>query len=87
MGVCLSNQGHLRNFKNFVESLDLALPKKLEISTHGGWITLHPANLVLAAALARQFGKESAEINDVREIISIVYRYMQENLDSNGRDK
>ena len=62
MKVFLSNQGNLRNFKGFVESLDLLDPGKLEISTHDKWVTVHPANLVIAAALAIQVGKENAEI-------------------------
>jgi len=62
MKLYLSNQGNLRNFKNFVESLDLSFPEKLEISTHNKWITVHPANLVLAASLAMKAGKENTEI-------------------------
>lgn len=62
MKIFLSNQGNLRNFKSFVESLDLSHPGKLEISTHDKWVTVHPANLVIAAALAIQTGKENSEI-------------------------
>jgi anti-sigma regulatory factor (Ser/Thr protein kinase) len=62
MRVHFSNQGNLRNFKSFVESLDLTHPEKLEISTHERWVTVHPANLVIAAALVIQVGKENAEI-------------------------
>ncbi len=62
MKVFLSNQGNLRNFKGFVESLDLSEPGKLEISTHDKWVTVHPANLVIAAALAIKVGKEATEI-------------------------
>ena len=62
MKVHFSNQGNLRNFKSFVESLDLSQPEKLEISTHDKWVTVHPANLVVAAALAIQAGKENTEI-------------------------
>ena len=58
----LSNQGNLRNFKSFAESLDLSHPDKLEITTHSKWVTVHPANLVLTAALAIQVGKENAKI-------------------------
>ncbi len=62
MKVFLSNQGNLRNFRSFVNSLDLSDPSKLEISTHDKWVTVHPANLVIAAALAIQVGKENATI-------------------------
>jgi len=62
MKVFLSNQGNLRNFKSFAESLDLSHPDKLEITTHSKWVTVHPANLVLTAALAIQVGKENAKI-------------------------
>lgn len=62
MRIFLSNQGNLRNFRQFVESLDLSNPNKLEITTHDKWITVHPANLVLSAALAIKVGKENTEI-------------------------
>jgi anti-sigma regulatory factor (Ser/Thr protein kinase) len=68
MRVHFSNQGHLRNFKSFVESLDLSYPEKLDITTHNKWVTVHPANLVVAAALAIQAGRENTEITgDVPE--------------------
>ena len=63
MHIHFSNQGNLRNFKSFAESLDLSIPEKLEISTHDKWVTVHPANLVIAAALAIKVGKENAEIS------------------------
>jgi len=62
MKIFLSNQGNLRNFRSFVESLDLSNSNELEISTHDKWVTVHPANLVLAAALAIQTGKKNTEI-------------------------
>ena len=62
MKVFLSNQGNLRNFKSFVKSLDFSNPDKLEISTHDKWVTVHPANLVVAAALAIQVGSKNSEI-------------------------
>lgn len=62
MKIYLSNQGNLRNFRSFVGSLDLSNPDYLQISTHDKWVTVHPANLVLAAALAMQIGKENVEI-------------------------
>lgn len=62
MKLHFSNHGNLRNFRSFVESLDFSHPEKLEITTHDKWVTVHPANLVLAAALAIRVGKENAEI-------------------------
>jgi len=62
MKVHLSNQGNLRNFQSFIEKLDFSVPEKLEISTHNKWVTVHPANLVMVAALVLQVGKENAEI-------------------------
>lgn len=62
MRIHLSNQGNLRNFKSFVKSLDKSHPEKLEISTHDKWVTVHPANLVVAAALAIQAGKKNTKI-------------------------
>lgn len=68
MKIFLSNRGNLRNFKGFAESLDLSNPGKLEIATHDKWVTVHPANLVISAALAIQVGKSNAEIiGDVPE--------------------
>ena len=62
MKIFLSNHGNLRNFKSFTNSLDLSEPNKLEISTHSKWVTVHPANLVLAAALAIKIGKKNTRI-------------------------
>jgi len=62
MKIHFSNQGNLRNFHSFVNSLVLSDKHKLEISTHNQWVTVHPANLVMAAALALQVGKDNAEI-------------------------
>ncbi len=62
MRIFLSNQGNLRNFRQFVESLDLSNPRKLEITTHNKWITVHPANLVLVVALAIKVGMKNTEI-------------------------
>ncbi len=62
MRIHFSNQGNLRNFRSFTRSLDLTNPEELEISTHDKWVTVHPANLVLAASLAIQAGRENTEI-------------------------
>jgi anti-sigma regulatory factor (Ser/Thr protein kinase) len=64
MKVYFSNQGNLRNFRSFVESLDFAKPDKLTVSTHAKWVTVHPVNLVLAAALAIKVGKENAKVSE-----------------------
>ncbi|MDR3298297.1 MAG: hypothetical protein LBT19_02955 [Candidatus Nomurabacteria bacterium] len=62
MNIYFSNQGNLRNFQSFVEKLDLTNPSRLEITTHDRWVTVHPAHLVLAAALAIEVGRENTEI-------------------------
>lgn len=62
MKVHLSNQGNLRNFHSFIRSLDLFDQNKLEISTHAKWVTVHPANLVLTAALAIKVGRDNTTI-------------------------
>ncbi len=62
MKIHFSNQGNLRNFRRFITALDFRSPEKLEIFTHSKWITVHPANLVLTAALALQAGKDNSEI-------------------------
>jgi len=62
MKIYLSNQGNLRNFRSFVQITDLTHPSTLEISTHDKWLTVHPANLVLTAALALKVGKKNTQI-------------------------
>lgn len=62
MKIFLSNQGNLRNIQTFLKSIDWSNSKKLEITTHDKWITVHPANLVLTAALAMRAGKDNTEI-------------------------
>lgn len=62
MKIHFDNHGNLRNLRSWVESLDLSDPTHLEISTHSKWITVHPANLVLAAALAIKVGKDNVTI-------------------------
>lgn len=62
MKVYLSNQGNLRNFQAFVRSLDFSQPDRLEITTHPRWVTVHPVNVALAAALALKVGRENAQI-------------------------
>ena len=62
MKIYFSNQGHLRNLQSFIKDLEFHNPKTLEIATHDKWITVHPANLVLTAALALQVGVENATL-------------------------
>lgn len=62
MKIHFSNQGNLRNFSSFIQSLDLSQPGKLKITTHVKWVTVHPANLVLTAALAIKTGKSNTTI-------------------------
>lgn len=62
MKIHFSNQGNLRNFSSFVQSLDLDNPNQLEMTTHNKWVTVHPANLVLAAALAIKIGKDKTNM-------------------------
>lgn len=62
MRIHFNNQGNLRNLRSFVESLDYSDPENLDITTHQTWITVHPANLVLAAALAIEVGKQHSQI-------------------------
>jgi anti-sigma regulatory factor (Ser/Thr protein kinase) len=62
MKVHFTNQGNLRNFQRFVESLDFSEPETLDISTHQKWVTVHPINLALAGALAIEVGKERTRI-------------------------
>ena len=62
MKIYLSNQCNLRNFQSFVKKLDFSEPNRLQITTHAKWITAHPANLVLTAALAIKVGRNNAEI-------------------------
>lgn len=42
--------------------MDFSDPSKLQITTHSKWITVHPANLALTAALAIKAGKQNTEI-------------------------
>lgn len=64
MKIHFSNQGNLRYFANFVERLNFDNPKTLKITTDQRWVNVHPAYLVLAAALAKKVGKKNAKITD-----------------------
>lgn len=62
MKIYLSNQGNLRNFQSFISGVDFSNKSYLQITTHDKWITVHPVNLALTAALALEVGRENAEI-------------------------
>lgn len=62
MRIYFSNQGNLRYFGHFVRTLDFNDAAKLEIATDERWVNVHPAHLVLAAALAKKVGRENSEI-------------------------
>lgn len=62
MKIYFSNQGNLRYFASFARRLNFDKPGTLEISMDERWVNVHPAHLVLAAALAKKVGKENAKI-------------------------
>ena len=62
MRIYFSNQGNLRYFGHFVRKLDFSNTEHLEIITDERWVNVHPAYLVLAAALAKRVGKTNAKI-------------------------
>ena len=64
MKIHFSNQDMLRNFGNFLKSADLSDDSRLQITTNPKWITVHPASLVFAAALALSVDKDNATITD-----------------------
>ena len=62
MKIYFSNQDHLRNFKLFLNTLDLSSPDNLTITTDPERIIVHPAHLALAASLAIKAGKNHSVI-------------------------
>ena len=64
MKIKFTNQGTLRTFKNFAQSLDLSDQKILNVQLDEKWVVVHPAHLVIAAALAQKVGKENAFISE-----------------------
>ena len=62
MRIEYSNQGNLRYFGHFVRKIKLDNTNELEILTDERWVNVHPAYLVLAAALAKKVGKENSRI-------------------------
>ena len=64
MKVYFSNQGNLRNFRTFLGAVDFSDPEHLEIETHPTKITVHPAHLTFAAALALKVEKQNAVISN-----------------------
>lgn len=65
MKLHFTNQGMLRNFGAFLDSVDLTNPHNLSITTNPKWTSVHPAVLTLTAALALRCGKENATIGEV----------------------
>ena len=51
------------NFNHFLAQINFDDDKKLEIETTNNWLSVHPAALVLAAALAKKVGKSNTVIN------------------------
>lgn len=64
MKIYFSNNDMLMNFNHFLNQLDFDDDKKLEIETTNNWLSVHPAALVLAAALAKKVGKNNTTINN-----------------------
>lgn len=62
MKIHFTNQGTLRNFRNFAETLNFSEPEKLEITMDEKWVNTNPAQLALAAALALKVGKNNTII-------------------------
>jgi len=57
MKLYFSNSDFLRNFDRFLDRVDLSDPDVLTIEAHPKWISVHPAVLTFAAALALRAGK------------------------------
>ena len=62
MKLHFSGQDNLRNFKQFLSTLDTSNPDFLFISTDEKRIAVHPAYLALSAALAIKIGKNNSVI-------------------------
>ncbi|MBQ3280450.1 sensor histidine kinase [Candidatus Saccharibacteria bacterium] len=64
MKIYFSNNDMLMNFNHFLSQVDFKDNKELEIITANNWISVHPAALVLAAALAKKVGKNHTIIDN-----------------------
>lgn len=64
MKIKFSGNDMLISFNHFLSQMDLSEPKKLEIETVGKWLNVHPAALVLVAALANKVGAENTVIKN-----------------------
>lgn len=62
MKIHFTNQGTLKNFRNFAETLDFGKLGELSISMDERWVNANPAQLALTAALALEVGKEHTKI-------------------------
>jgi hypothetical protein len=65
MKVYLSNSVYLGNFDAFLRKFDPSEPDKLEIATHDRWINVHPAVLVMIAALGMTVESKNIKIDNV----------------------
>jgi len=63
MNIYFSNNDFLRTFRSFLESVNFSKENILKITTHNKWTNVHPAGLVLAAALALKAGKQNSWID------------------------
>ena len=62
MKIHYTNQGTLRNFRNFAETLDFSDPNRLDVTMDQNWVNVNPAQLALTTALALKVGKQNAAI-------------------------
>lgn len=62
MKITFSNVDQLKSLNYFLATNDLGVGDFLEIETVSNWMNVHPACLVLAAALAAEVGREKTSI-------------------------
>ncbi len=75
MRIHFGNQGNLRYFAHFAEQIVFDNPEVLEITVDKRWVNVHPAHLALAAAIAKEVGKENTKIiSEVPESMRYVDR-------------
>lgn len=64
MKIKYSGNNMLVTFDYFLKNVKLAEPNKLEITTQGSWLNVHPAALVFAAALSQKIGHKNVTIKN-----------------------
>ncbi len=75
MRIHFGNQGNLRYFAHFAEQIVFDDPEVLGITVDKRWVNVHPAHLALAAAIAKEVGKENTKIiSEVPESMRYVDR-------------